>query len=101
MTQSELREANTVRLSLEPLFQQAERDGLMFHCQYQDLWFTPKQLREAQSQGKFLWGKCNWHLRPRAAYRLKLSNKIDELRGQLDRAVNDLILFVKESDGKQ
>jgi len=49
--------------SLEPMYKEAEEKGLWFHCSYQDLWFSPSELRKAQSKGRFIWGKKNWKLR--------------------------------------
>jgi hypothetical protein len=48
---------------LKPLFERAEREKLWFYSPYQDLWFSPEELREAQSEGRFIWGELNWHLR--------------------------------------
>lgn len=49
--------------SLEPLFRQAEAEGLWFFSPYQQLWFSPKMLRARQAEGRFIWGACNWKLR--------------------------------------
>lgn len=49
--------------SLEPLFKKAESEGLWFNSNYQDMWYTPKELREKQSQGFYIWGIDNWTLR--------------------------------------
>jgi hypothetical protein len=48
---------------LEPLFNQAERECLWFYSRYQDMWFSPNELREAHSKGRFIWGAPNWELR--------------------------------------
>lgn len=49
--------------SLEPLFETAKRKKLWFHCNYQDLWFSPQELRENHAEGRFIWGPQNWTLR--------------------------------------
>lgn len=49
--------------SLEPLFERAKREGLWFFCSYQAMWFSPKELRQAHSEGRFIWGAANWELR--------------------------------------
>jgi len=49
--------------SLEPMFEKAEKEGLWFYCSYQDLWFKPQELKEKQSNGRFIWGSDNWELR--------------------------------------
>jgi len=47
---------------LEPLFKRAKEENLWFHCNYQDLWFSPMELREEHKNGKFIWGFENWQL---------------------------------------
>lgn len=49
--------------SLEPLFKEAEEEGLWFFSTYQRLWFSPEELREAHEEGRFIWGPDNWELR--------------------------------------
>jgi hypothetical protein len=49
--------------SLKPMFDKAERERLWFSSPYQQLWFSPGNLREAQSNGRFRWGSVNWELR--------------------------------------
>ncbi|MCP3683809.1 MAG: hypothetical protein GY861_14080 [bacterium] len=49
--------------SLSPLFLEAKEKGLWFHTNYQDLWFSPSELKNAQSKGSFIWGITNWELR--------------------------------------
>lgn len=56
-------ERELILKSLEPLFETAERYGLLFYCSYQNLWFTPEELRKEQWKGRFIWGACNWKLR--------------------------------------
>jgi hypothetical protein len=48
---------------LQPLFDKAEKEGLWFYCSYQQLWFSPNELKNEQSNGRFLWGAVNWQLR--------------------------------------
>ncbi len=49
--------------SLGEMFTRARREGLWFHCGYQDLWFSPDELEKAQASGRFRWGAVNWELR--------------------------------------
>lgn len=49
--------------SLKPLFKKAETEKLAFYCSYQDMWFTPAELRECHAHGRFIWGLVNWRLR--------------------------------------
>lgn len=48
--------------SLQPLFEKAEKEKLWFYCNYQDLWFSPKELKDMQKAGRFIWGEVNWTL---------------------------------------
>ena len=48
---------------LKPLFEQAQNENLWFYVPYLQLWFTPKELKEQQAQGRFVWGASNWVLR--------------------------------------
>lgn len=61
-----------ILIDLIPLFNQARREGLWFHCAYQDLWFTPDDLEAAQANGRFLWGAVNWKLVRPEAYTLHM-----------------------------
>ena len=45
------------------MFEEAEKEGLWFFCNYQQLWFTPGELREKHKKGEFVWGRTNWKLR--------------------------------------
>jgi len=49
--------------SLKYMFDVAEKEGLWFYCSYQDMWFSPKELKEEHANGKFIWGETNWMLR--------------------------------------
>jgi len=48
---------------LQPLFEKAEAGGLWFFIPYQQMWFSPRELQQAQANGRFLWGVVNWQLR--------------------------------------
>lgn len=56
-------EIHQIRSELRSLIQEAERRGKWLHCAYQDLWFSPAELRKANDESKFLWGAVNWTLR--------------------------------------
>lgn len=53
---------STLKPEMDALFAEAEARGLWFWSRYQDLWFSPKQLRAAQAEGRFRWGPVNWEL---------------------------------------
>jgi hypothetical protein len=45
------------------MFQEAEEKRLWFWSRYQDLWFSPAELRAQHQRGSFRWGHENWKLR--------------------------------------
>lgn len=49
--------------AMQELINKAEREGKWLHCYYQDLWFSPADLRKQQAAGSFRWGPVNWTLR--------------------------------------
>lgn len=49
--------------SLEKLFEEAEEKNLWFYYPYLERWFSPKELRELHSQGKFIISSINWELK--------------------------------------
>lgn len=55
--------SNDIVKGLEPLFERADKEGLWFYCSYQNLWFSPEELRKEQANGRFRWGYPNWDLR--------------------------------------
>lgn len=60
----EIAERNAAAMSdLAALIDKAEREGKWLWCAYQDLWFSPAQLREQNAKGSFRWGAINWKLR--------------------------------------
>lgn len=69
--------------TMEDFIKQAEQSGKWLHCNYQDLWFSPAELREEQSRGKFRWGAGNWDLRDPIeeleALELKVTQAIEQL----------------------
>jgi len=60
---------------LEPLYKRAKEEGLWFFSNYQQLWFSPKELRDYQSEGNFIWGACNWILRDPIEKLMEMENK--------------------------
>lgn len=49
--------------ALNALIDKAKAEGKWLWCHYQDIWFSPAQLREQNANGKFRWGAVNWKLR--------------------------------------
>lgn len=56
-------ERNEILEGLAALIDHAEHAGKWLHCSYQDLWFSPTELRAANAEGRMLWGPANWTLR--------------------------------------
>lgn len=50
-------------VSMESLFRRAREERLWFFSSYQQLWFSPEELKRAQDCGDFRWGVANWELR--------------------------------------
>jgi len=73
--------------SLIPLFEKAEREGLWFFSPYQQLWFSPRELRAAQAEGRFRWGAVNWKLRPPTEYRDEARARWAEAEGEFNRVL--------------
>lgn len=80
--------------SLKPLFDRAERYGQWFHCSYQDIWLSPKQLRAEQAAGRYVWGAENWALRD--PY-----DRIREAEQVLVRAQESLDNIIRQVKGTQ
>jgi len=71
---------------LKPLFEIAEKEGLWFWCHYQDLWFSPSELKRKQAEGRFCWGAVNWKLR-------NPQEKIKELNCKIQRLKDEINVF--------
>lgn len=48
---------------IESMIQEAERKGLWLKSKYQNLWFSPEELRKEVRKGHFRWGRENWTMR--------------------------------------
>lgn len=79
--------------SLQPLFERAEREGLWFNCSYQDLWFSPTELKKLHKDGRFIWGAQNWTLR-NPQERL---NEIENTERRIQQEKNEFLAKVKKS----
>ena len=42
---------------------EAERAGQWLNCSYQDIWFSPHELRVEIGRGRFWWDRVNWQFR--------------------------------------
>lgn len=82
---------------MKALFAEAEGTDLWFHCLYQDLWFSPTELRREQKNGRFRWGAVNWKLENPATHLGTLKNKCETAQREYDAFKNRL----KESKNAQ
>lgn len=57
-----VQEKQTILEELEFLIKEAEEKGWWLRSHYQQLEFSPRELRESNAQGRFIWGPVNWEL---------------------------------------
>lgn len=88
-TVSDYKELRQIKDGLAPLFERAEKEGLWFNSNYQDLWFSPSELKRKHEKDEFLWGACNWTLR-------KPSERTHELKETVDDAKRELAEWEKK-----
>lgn len=69
-------------LEMEALLAQAEREGKWLHTFYQNIWFSPQELRALRAKGEFRWGARNWTLREPLEY-----------LAEVEKAVRDAVEF--------
>ena len=77
-----------IPVSLKAMFDEAEKKGLWFFCNYQQLWFSPNKLREEQNNGRFRWGAVNWKLRDP-------KERLEQLRKTAAKATQEADEFAK------
>lgn len=73
---------------MNTLIDKAEAEGKWLHCSYQDLWFSPDELRTAQAQGRFRWGVVNWTLRNPQEYVDQASIKLAAAHEHLAKVID-------------
>jgi hypothetical protein len=76
-------EKQKVFTELEPMFKEAREKGLWFYCSFEDLWFSPDELKSEQKNGNFIWGVCNWELRNPKEHVACLENRIRSAEREL------------------
>lgn len=64
------------------MFAEAKEKNLWLYCGYQDLWFSPKELKDAQAEGRFIWGAENFKLRNPYELMNELSDRADKIEEQ-------------------
>jgi len=77
-----------VTASMQPLFDQARREGKWFFTSYQQIWFSPDELEAQQRSGKFRWGPENWELRHPSEYLAESMRMLDAARIEHERRVS-------------
>lgn len=85
--------AEEVKEMLEPLIQQAEREGMwLYHngIATGEFWFSPTQLRAENEKGHFLWGPVNWQLRDPWDKIKMLDQRISELMQERDNMLRNI-----------
>ena len=66
---------NAILLSLQPLFEKAEAEGLWFYHESEEageVWASPQYLKYKQSKGRLIWAPEHWELRDPMGYMRKL-----------------------------
>lgn len=76
---------------LNALIDKAEAEGKWLWCHYQDLWFSPAQLREENRNGKFRWGPVNWKLRDPQERIAEARNRATAAQVEADRIAADTL----------
>jgi hypothetical protein len=72
------------RFGLAKLFDRAAMEGLWFFLGYQDIWFSPAELRRDLEAGRFWWGATNWQLLDPRVQLEHLTNKIEAAKKERD-----------------
>jgi hypothetical protein len=77
---------------MAPLFEEAERTGKWFWCNYQSLWFSPRQLREEHARKAFRWGPVNWELRDPQEHLAEAKRRVEQAQAEVDRIALEIKL---------
>ena len=78
-------EQQAILMSLAPLFERAEAEGLwFFHESHEagEVWASPEYLRLKQAAGELLWAPEHWELRSPAGYLKTLRTQAEGLVAQ-------------------
>jgi hypothetical protein len=69
---------------LKPLWFKAVAEGLWFHSQYQDLWWSPEDIAKDWAKGAFRWSYVNWELRDPKERLAELTSRRDAAQKALE-----------------
>lgn len=75
---------------MEPMIQQAEREGKWLHCYYQDMWFSPEQLRGEHKKGCFRCEPVNWTLRDPQEQLAEAQRRADSANAEVRSIASEL-----------
>lgn len=62
----------------------AEKQGLWIHIHYQDLWYSPKEMRKEFNDGKFLWNRTSFELRDPQEHLVILERLLTAAKNSVD-----------------
>ena len=100
-------QAQAIILSLQPLFQEADSEGLWFFHDskdYEETWVSPEYLRMMQAQGRMLWSPEHWELRSPIGYMKMLHRHAEELieeyNSMAERMQVPTVLLLEKQDMK-
>lgn len=74
------------------LIEAARIKRLWLWCRYQDLWFSPDELKAANDDGRFIWSAVNWEMRSPAEHIEEMDRKIDALTKARDAFIQRVAL---------
>lgn len=89
-----MNEAELALSTLNPLIDQAKKEGKLLQSNYQCVIFFPSELRKQNEKGSFIWGAVNWKL-------IEMKDETQYLRVKVEKAkkeLEDWELRVKENE---
>ncbi len=96
-------EKQAILMSLQPLFEEAEAEGLWFFHEsgeVGEVWCSPEFLKLRQSQGELIWAPEHWELRSPVDYmhglRLQAETLVKEFNDLSKRFGHDKALELSE-----
>lgn len=76
---------------LAALMKRAQEEHLWFWTRYQDLWFSPSELRNHWDRGQFRWGAVNWELRDPAERLMELDEKQNTIQQERAQVIQRIL----------
>lgn len=100
-------QAQAIMMSLEPLYQKAEEEGLWFYHESKEsgeIWASPSYLRHMQGKGRMVWSPEHWELRNPMGYLRRIhrqaSDLIDEYNEMAEHMHIPKILLLEKQNMK-